>query len=115
MTAYLKWRGMLETTLSLYRAAGALAGIGATLCFSALHARLGALHAPHRIRIPPLTYTAGVVQHRWAYSAHMGFGNDASINDLQASCLSFPAITCTLAWSNPVLDRKCFQGFCVGP
>lgn len=43
MTAYLKWRGMLETTLSLYRAAGALAGIGATLCFSALHARLGAL------------------------------------------------------------------------
>ena len=43
MTAYLKWRGMLETTLSLYRAAGALGGIGATLCFSALHARLGAL------------------------------------------------------------------------
>ena len=43
MTAYLKWRGMLETTLSLYRAAGALAGIGATLCFSALHARLGVL------------------------------------------------------------------------
>ncbi|CAL8460950.1 g481 [Coccomyxa elongata] len=41
MTAYLKWRGMLEATLGLYRAAGALAGIGATLCFSALHARLG--------------------------------------------------------------------------
>lgn len=43
MTAYLKWRGMLEATLGLYRAAGALAGIGATLCFSALHARLGAV------------------------------------------------------------------------
>ena len=43
MTAYLKWRGMLETTLSLYRAAGALAGIGATLCFPGLHARLGVL------------------------------------------------------------------------
>ena len=41
MTAYLKWRGMLETTLSLYRAAGALAGIGATLVFPALHARSG--------------------------------------------------------------------------
>ncbi|CAK0739466.1 hypothetical protein CVIRNUC_001168 [Coccomyxa viridis] len=41
MTAYLKWRGMLETTLSLYRAAGALAGIGATLCFPGLHAKLG--------------------------------------------------------------------------
>ena len=47
MTAYLKWRGMLETTLSLYRAAGALAGIGATLCFPGLHARLGML-LPHR-------------------------------------------------------------------
>ena len=45
MTAYLKWRGMLETTLSLYRAAGALGGIGATLCFPVLHARLGALAA----------------------------------------------------------------------
>ncbi len=44
MTAYLKWRGMLETTLSLYRAAGALAGIGATVCFPALHARLGTLN-----------------------------------------------------------------------
>lgn len=44
ITAYLKWRGMLETTLSLYRAAGALAGIGATLCFAALHGRLGELH-----------------------------------------------------------------------
>ena len=46
MTAYLKWRGMLETTLSLYRAAGALAGIGATLCFPGLHAKLGVL-MPH--------------------------------------------------------------------
>ena len=47
MTAYLKWKGMLEVTLSLYRAAGALAGIGATLCFPGLHARLGML-LPHR-------------------------------------------------------------------
>ena len=46
MTAYLKWRGMLETTLSLYRAAGALAGIGATLCFPGMHAKLGVL-MPH--------------------------------------------------------------------
>ena len=44
MTAYLKWRGMLEATLSLYRAAVALARIGATLCFAALHGRLGKLH-----------------------------------------------------------------------
>lgn len=43
MTAYLRWRGMLETTLSLYRAAGAVAGIGATFCFPLLHAKLGML------------------------------------------------------------------------
>ncbi len=55
MTAYLKWRGMLETTLSIYRAAGALAGIGATMCFPALHARLGMLkcsqHPPHTFHV----------------------------------------------------------------
>ena len=43
MTAYLNLRGMLETTLSLYSAGAALAGIGATLCWSTIHARLGAL------------------------------------------------------------------------
>ena len=45
MTAYLKWRGMLETTLSIYRAAGALAGIGATMCFPEMHSRLGVLNS----------------------------------------------------------------------
>lgn len=42
MTAYLKWRGLSETALSLYRAAGALAGIASTLAFPAIQQRLGA-------------------------------------------------------------------------
>jgi hypothetical protein len=42
MTSYLKWRGLSETLLSLYRGGGALAGIASTLVFPALQRRLGA-------------------------------------------------------------------------
>lgn len=42
MTAYLKWRGLSETLLSLYRGGGALAGIASTLVFPALQRGLGA-------------------------------------------------------------------------
>ena len=42
MTAFLKWWGMSETALGLYRAAGALAGSSATVCFAPLHTKFGA-------------------------------------------------------------------------
>ena len=43
MTAYLKWQGMSEAELSLYRGAGAISGLLATVVFPALHKRLGEL------------------------------------------------------------------------
>jgi hypothetical protein len=43
MTAYMKWRGLTETVLSLYRGAGALAGIASTVVFPRLHADFGEL------------------------------------------------------------------------
>ncbi len=42
MTAFFKWWGMSETALGLYRAAGALAGSSATVCFAPLHTKFGA-------------------------------------------------------------------------
>lgn len=45
MTAYMKWRGLPEAVLSLYRGAGAVSGIASTLVFPKLHKQLGALHA----------------------------------------------------------------------
>ena len=41
MTAYLKWQGMTEAELSLYRGAGAISGLLATVVFPMLHTRLG--------------------------------------------------------------------------
>lgn len=41
MTAYLKWQGMSEAELSLYRGAGAISGLLATVVFPMLHSRLG--------------------------------------------------------------------------
>lgn len=43
MTAYLLWLGLEEAELSLWRGAGALAGIGATFAYPRLHAVAGAL------------------------------------------------------------------------
>lgn len=43
MTAYLKWQGMSEAELSLYRGVGAISGLLATVVFPALHKRLGGL------------------------------------------------------------------------
>lgn len=43
MTAYLAWRGMGEGVLSLWRGAGAVSGISATLIFPYLQRRLGLL------------------------------------------------------------------------
>lgn len=40
-TAYLKWRGMSEAELSLFRGLGAVAGISATLVFPRLHTGFG--------------------------------------------------------------------------
>lgn len=45
MTAYLKWRGLPETILSMYRGAGAVSGIASTLVFPALRSRFGE-HSP---------------------------------------------------------------------
>jgi hypothetical protein len=42
MTAYMKWRGLPETVLSLYRGAGALSGIASTFTFPKLQEKLGA-------------------------------------------------------------------------
>jgi iron-regulated transporter 1 len=41
MTAYLKWSGLKEAELSIYRGFGALSGIAATLVFPALHKKWG--------------------------------------------------------------------------
>ena len=53
MTAYLKWRGLSEMLLSLYRAGGALAGIASTLAFPAIQQRLGAQPVQAAIPFPP--------------------------------------------------------------
>ena len=37
MTAYLKWQGMTEAVLSLYRGAGAVSGLLATVTFPPIH------------------------------------------------------------------------------
>ncbi len=42
MTAYMKWRGLPETVLSLYRGAGAVSGIASTFVFPMLKERIGA-------------------------------------------------------------------------
>lgn len=41
MTAYLKWQGMSEAELSLWRGAGAVSGLLSTVAFPMLHKRLG--------------------------------------------------------------------------
>lgn len=41
MTAYLKWQGMTEAELSLYRGAGAVSGLLSTLVFPSLHHAAG--------------------------------------------------------------------------
>ena len=50
MTAYLKWRGLPETVISLYRGGGALSGIAATLLFPRIQRKLGGdnLPQPHQ-------------------------------------------------------------------
>ena len=45
MTAYLKWHGMEEATLSLARGLGAASGIAATFAFPVLHSRTGGVTA----------------------------------------------------------------------
>ncbi|BDA48594.1 Solute carrier family 40 member 1 [Coccomyxa sp. Obi] len=45
MTAYLKWRGLPETVLSMYRGAGAVSGIASTLVFPALRKKFGLARA----------------------------------------------------------------------
>ena len=41
MTAYLRWLGVAEAELSLWRGAGALAGIAATFAYPRLHRAAG--------------------------------------------------------------------------
>jgi hypothetical protein len=48
MTAYLHWLGVAEAELSLWRGAGALAGVGATFAYPRLHAEQGAPAQPPR-------------------------------------------------------------------
>lgn len=45
MTAYLKWRGMSEARLSMFRGLGAVSGVISTYSFSWLHDKLGASHS----------------------------------------------------------------------
>jgi len=42
MTAYLKWQGMSEAELSLYRGAGAVSGLLSTVVFPTIHKQTGA-------------------------------------------------------------------------
>jgi Ferroportin1 (FPN1) len=42
MTAYLKWLGMSEAVLSLFRGLGAVAGVAATFSYPLLHNKTGA-------------------------------------------------------------------------
>ena len=46
MTAYLKWQGMTEAELSLYRGAGAVSGLLSTVVFPTIHKRTGASAEP---------------------------------------------------------------------
>ena len=41
MTAYLKWQGMSEAVLSLYRGAGAVSGLLSTVVFPTIHRSTG--------------------------------------------------------------------------
>ena len=41
MTAYLKWKGMSEVRLSVFRGLGALLGVGSTFSFPWMHKHLG--------------------------------------------------------------------------
>ncbi len=41
MTAYLKWQGMTEAKLSLYRGAGAISGLLSTVVFPPIHNKAG--------------------------------------------------------------------------
>ena len=41
MTAYLKWQGMTEAVLSLYRGAGAVSGLLSTAVFPPVHRHAG--------------------------------------------------------------------------
>lgn len=41
MTAYLKWQGMTEAELSLYRGAGAISGLLSTTVFPTIHNKTG--------------------------------------------------------------------------
>jgi len=43
MTAYLKWQGMTEAELSLYRGAGAISGLMSTVIFPSLLSKTGAV------------------------------------------------------------------------
>jgi iron-regulated transporter 1 len=43
MTAYLKWQGMTEAELSLYRGAGAISGLLSTVIFPSLLNKTGAV------------------------------------------------------------------------
>jgi len=43
MTAYLKWQGMTEAELSLYRGAGAISGLLSTVIFPSLLSKTGAV------------------------------------------------------------------------
>lgn len=56
MTAYMKWRGLPETVLSLYRGAGALSGIASTFIFPKLQENLGA-HLTTSFYTPCAFYT----------------------------------------------------------
>lgn len=48
MTAYLKWQGMTEAALSVYRGAGAVSGLLATVAFPPVHRVAGDCLLLHR-------------------------------------------------------------------
>lgn len=53
MTAYLKWQGMTEAVLSLYRGAGAVSGLLATVAFPPIHKVAGNVCSVHKLLQPP--------------------------------------------------------------
>lgn len=58
MTAYLRWLGVAEAELSLWRGAGALAGVAATFAYPRLHRAAGTGTLPALIKQRPELHTA---------------------------------------------------------
>lgn len=66
MTAYLKWVGMTEAELSLYRGAGAVSGLLATAVFPFLHRPAGKFHGA----TTGICHASVIHQDTWLWQSH---------------------------------------------